>query len=124
MLEVNEARLEEGLSPLKVAPLLFIAAAKKGEHMADGLYFAHNSPEGYSPWYFYSLSGYRYSQAGENLAIDFISAEAVVDAMMLSPAHRANILGLQYTDLGIAVVPTLYGGYERYMVVMLFGRPL
>ena len=59
--------------------------------MAEKSYFAHTSPEGLTPWYWITLAGYRFSLAGENLAIDFTESEDVENAWMNSPAHRASI---------------------------------
>lgn len=122
--EVNKERIQEGLSALTVAPLLEVAAGLKGKDMAKGLYFAHQTPEGYTPWHFFTLAGYTYTYAGENLAIDYFEAQDVVAAMMQSPAHKDNILGTQYKEMAVAVVPTMYGGRQRYLVVMLFGTQL
>lgn len=124
VIEVNKERIQDGLSALTVAPLLEVAAGLKGKNMAEGLYFAHQTPEGYTPWHFFTLVGYEYVYAGENLAIDYFEPQDVVEAMMQSPGHRDNILGAQYAEIAVAVVPTMYGGHQRYMVVMLFGTHL
>lgn len=121
VLEVNRMRAREGTLALNISPLLEVAAGLKGEHMAKGLYFAHNTPEGYTPWHFFALAGYSYSYGGENLAIGFFKAKKVVEAMMESPKHRDNILGVQYKEVAVAVVPTFYGKHLSYMVIMLFG---
>ena len=49
------------------------------------------------------VESYDYSYAGENLAMDFHSAEKMEDAWMKSPTHRANILNEKYKDIGVAV---------------------
>ena len=59
-------------------------------------YWAHNAPDGASPWSFFKNVGYRYLYAGENLARDFGDSASVVNAWMNSPTHRDNLLSGRY----------------------------
>jgi hypothetical protein len=121
----NESRVSEGLSPLQENPVLErAAAAKAGDLMSKG-YFAHTSPDGKSPWYWFSQAGYKYAYAGENLAIDFLESADVVKAWLASPGHRANMENPNYKDIGIAVLTGKFGGEgggDRIVVVQLFGQ--
>lgn len=56
---------------------------------------------------------------GENVATGFTSPKANVRAWLKSPGHRRNLLGRQYTRLGIGVAKA--GG--RTYTVQVFGRP-
>ncbi|MFS8119533.1 MAG: CAP domain-containing protein, partial [Microcoleus sp.] len=51
----------------------------------------HVSPTGVQPWVWINDTGYNYDTAGENLAKNYPSTQATVDAWMASPVHRANI---------------------------------
>ena len=51
-----------------------------------------------------SSFGISYRAAGENIAIGYATPEAVVNAWMNSPGHRANILNPSYTQLGVGYV--------------------
>jgi len=89
---INESRKDSGLLPLKVNDKLIAAAAAKADDMFKFQYFDHNSPSGLTPWHWIKSAGYDYLYAGENLAIDFVTAEGTHMALMRSIAHRDNIL--------------------------------
>jgi hypothetical protein len=117
----NEQRKTENLKELKLNPKLSEAALAKANDMFTKDYWAHNAPDGTEPWYFIQKSGYNYLNAGENLARDFNSPEAIVTAWMNSPSHKANIMSGKYEDIGIAVVDGRLKGVETTLVVQMFG---
>lgn len=119
----NEARMEEGESPLTRSALLDEAARLKAEDMAQNGYFAHWSPTGVSPWHWFEEAGYTYAHAGENLAVHFTDSGEVVEAWLDSPTHRANILNGNYTEIGIGTAEGRYEGYDTIFVVQMFGTP-
>lgn len=119
----NVKRVENGLQPLKTNSVLNQAAQMKAGDMFALDYWAHNSPVGKTPWFFFQEAGYSYLYAGENLARDFNDYEAVVTAWMDSPTHRDNILNDHYQEIGIAVVNGTLDGIETTLVVQLFGTP-
>ena len=120
----NSSRIEAGLSELSVSDKLSVAAEKKARDMFANQYFDHNSPQGLTPWDFIKSAGYKYKYAGENLAIDFISANSVHRALMESSSHRANILNENYSQIGVAVVEDIFEGSKSIIVVEEFGMPL
>lgn len=103
--------------------LLDKAAELKAEHMAKNNYFAHYSPEGVSPWYWFEQVSYQYAHAGENLAVHFTDSDAVVEAWMNSPTHRANIVNANYTEIGVGTAKGTLDGFPTVFVVQLFGAP-
>ena len=119
--ETNEERSEENLVPLVRNSTLDAAAQLKAEDMAKNEYFAHYSPEGVSPWYWFELAGYTYLHAGENLAVHFTDSSDVVTAWMNSPLHRDNIMNNKYREIGIGTAQGEYEGYPTVYVVQLFG---
>lgn len=119
--ETNQQRTDGALTALHENSLLDAAAQLKAEDMAKHQYFAHFSPAGISPWYWFNLVGYRYVHAGENLAINFTDSSAIVTAWMNSPEHRANIMSGAYTDIGVGTAEGTYQGYATVYVVQLFG---
>ena len=119
----NQNRQSQNLAVLTVSPLLNEAAQLKADDMASKGYFAHTSPDGKAPWYWFKQVGYNYSYAGENLAIDFTDSEDVAVAWMNSPEHRANILKDQYTEVGTAVATGTYQGNPTIFVAQEFGKP-
>jgi hypothetical protein len=119
----NEERQKENIPELIENPVLAEAATLKAEDMAQKGYFAHYSPEGISPWFWFSQKGYVYEKAGENLAVLFNDSKQVVNAWMNSPSHRANILKEGYTEIGIGTAEGIYKGKSTTFVVQFFAKP-
>jgi uncharacterized protein YkwD len=121
--ETNKARQAQELPNLVRSDVLDQAAALKAAHMAEERYFAHNSPDGVTPWHWFNEVGYRYAYAGENLAVHFTDSEDVVDAWLQSPTHRANIVQGNYQEIGIGTARGRFEGFDTVFVVQLFGTP-
>lgn len=122
---VNEIRRRQGLSPLRPNPALDRAAQKHAEDMLARAYFSHRSPEGTSVRDRSRLQGYDWRAIGENLAEGQMSVDEVVDGWMKSPGHRENILGPEYSELGIGLALGRSGRSGEYNAVWVqnFGRP-
>ncbi len=120
---VNADRSADGLPPLKLNAALNQAAALKADDMFQKGYFSHNSPKGETPWQWVKQSGYQYQSAGENLAINYSSAEKQHAAWMKSTTHRSNILNGKYQDTGIAVKTGKMNGENVTVTVQMFGAP-
>ena len=101
---VNEYREENGLKPLTISADLSVKARVKSTDMLENNYFNHISPTYGSPFDLMKSLGITYRTAGENIAMGYKTAEAVVNAWMNSPSHRANILSSNYTSMGIGHV--------------------
>lgn len=119
----NTDRRINSIGELTLSPALSAVAQAKADDMAQKGYFAHVSPEGVSPWYWYKQEGYAFTYAGENLAIDFSDSADVERAWMNSPTHRANILNGKFTEIGVAVAHGTYQGHDTTFVVQEFGTP-
>jgi len=120
----NKERQLHNLPPLHFNNTLSLSAADKANDMFSHNYWAHNSPQGKTPWDFFRIEGYQYSVAGENLAKDFYDTESMVTAWMNSPTHKANILNTKYQEIGIGVVNGVLDGVKTTLVVQHFGSPL
>jgi len=118
---VNIERSNQGLNTLELNSSLAEAANMKGKDMLEDGYWAHVSPDGTDPWYFFSQVKYSYRYAGENLARDFSNPTDAVSAWMASPSHRENILSDKYKEIGIAVVEGDLNGEDTTIIVQLFG---
>lgn len=119
--DTNAERTKAGLSSLTLNSTLSDAAAAKAADMFANNYWAHNSPQGKTPWDFIISAGYHYTLAGENLAKNFQTSDGVVAAWMASPSHKANIVKPGYQDIGFAVVNGVLNGEETTLVVQMFG---
>jgi hypothetical protein len=119
--ETNQQRLSHGIPALRLDARLNQSATLKAGNMFSENYWAHVSPSGIQPWYWFQKAGYSYSYAGENLAMDFDTTDGTMQGWMNSPGHRANILNPSYTDVGFAVQNgTLVGG-QTTLVVAHYG---
>lgn len=119
----NNQRKANGQTQLKESSTLDQVAALKAADMFKYDYWAHVSPTGVTPWFWYDQVDYKYIYAGENLARDFDTSSAVVTAWMNSPGHRENLLSPNYTEIGVAVVNGDLLGHETTLVVQEFGKP-
>lgn len=120
---VNLDRQNSGVATLTESTVLNQAAYLKAQDMLANDYFAHISPQGTSPWFWFDETGYSYRYAGENLAIGFLESNEVNQAWLDSPSHRKNIMNENYTEIGIAVVSGEFQGNYTTVVVQLFGKP-
>jgi hypothetical protein len=112
------------VTPQKVLELVNESRLSHGLDMFEKQYFSHNTPEGTEPWYWIENEGYDYKYAGENLAINFVSAEKQHAAWMESPTHRKNILNAQYQDMGVAAVSGKFENTQTIIVVQFFGQKM
>ena len=117
---INKERARANVSPLTLNNKLIQAAKNKAKDLAEKKYFDHNSPEGkqFSSWI--KETDYKYSFIGENLAINFQTEEAVINAWMKSSSHKENILEENFTETGIAIATNNEG---KIIIVQIFGRP-
>ncbi len=120
----NAARTKAGLATLQENATLAEAAKNKANDMIKNDYFAHTSPKGVEPWYWMKEAGYRYSAAGENLAINYTNAKEQHAAWMNSETHKSNILSTRYKEIGVAVVTGKIDGKESIVTVEMFGTPV
>lgn len=120
----NQTRAQFHASKLSTNLALMKAAQAKANDMVQAHYFAHISPSKVTPWYWFKQAGYKYSYAGENLAIDFLQSEDVIQAWLNSPSHRANLLSTKYKDIGVAVTTGDINGVNSLLVVQMFGSPV
>lgn len=119
----NKSRVENNGAKLVISETLTKAAQMKAEDMASKQYFAHTSPDGTTPWYWFQKAGYNFVYAGENLAVDFHESADIQNAWLLSPKHRDNIVDTRFREIGIATKTADWQGRQTIFVVQLFGTP-
>lgn len=118
---VNMARAAQGIPGVVINEKLMKVAQDKLNDMIANKYFAHTSPTGVSPWFWYQRENYNYQFAGENLAINFTSVESEQEAWMASPTHRKNILDSNFQEIGVAVGKQEVDGQVSLVAVQEFG---
>ena len=108
---VNAARAEsrrcgrrrlDAVPPLTLSRALTEAAQRHAADMAGPAAFDHRGSDGSQPSERVSRTGYRWRAAAENIAAGQASADAVVAAWLDSPGHCTNIMGPQFTEMGVA----------------------
>lgn len=122
--ETNQSRVTNNVPTLTESPLLDEVAQDKANDMVANNYFAHTSPSGLSPWYWFEQVGYGFTYAGENLAVNFTDSQDVTNAWMNSTEHRENILNPNFTQIGMATATGTYEGHPAVYVVEEFGAPV
>ena len=113
---VNQERQAAGLNMLAPDPELTQVARQHSTDMFARGYFAHDTPEGLSPFDRMNKAGVRFLTAGENLALA-PTLPLAHTGLMNSPGHRANILRPQFGRVGIGVMD---GGMRGLMVSQEF----
>ncbi|TXS57485.1 CAP domain-containing protein [Streptomyces sp. t39] len=100
---VNKERAAAGCGPVTSNPRLTQAADDYSDVMAASGVMSHTGPDGSTMTSRVEAAGYAWSTLGENIARGQADAEAVMDAWMNSPGHRANILNCSFDELGVGV---------------------
>jgi len=113
---VNQERAAAGLRPLVSDPELTEVARKHSADMFARGYFAHDTPEGLTPFDRMRQSNVRFLTAGENLALA-PTLQVAHTGLMNSPGHRENILRPQFGRVGIGIMD---GGMRGLMVSQEF----
>ena len=99
---LNEDRAANGRAALELDPALCDLARLKSRDMFLNNYFSHTSPTYGSAAQMLSSYGYAFTSVGENIA-HHATVEKAQAAFMSSSGHRQNILGSQWTKVGIGV---------------------
>jgi uncharacterized protein YkwD len=113
---VNQERAEAGLKPLAPDPELTEVARRHSVDMFARGYFAHDTPEGRTPFDRMRAANVRFLTAGENLALA-PTVQIAHTGLMNSPGHRANILRPEFGRVGIGIMD---GGMRGLMVSQEF----
>ncbi|MFN3618581.1 MAG: CAP domain-containing protein [Aquabacterium sp.] len=112
---INQQRALQGLSPVLLDLGLDAAAEAHSLDMASTPCFQHDSCNG-TNWATRVQSYYTApATIGEIIAAGYTTPDAVVDAWMNSPGHRANILNSSFKVAGVALATG--GDYGRYWTV-------
>jgi uncharacterized protein YkwD len=125
---VNSTRAQHGVAALGLSGELNRSAAMKAAEIRRCASFSH-TPCGTSFTRTFQQVGYLRGAAavGENLYWgqgSLGTPSAAIGAWLRSPPHRANLLGRDWRQVGIAVVhsPSLFGVSNVWLFVLQFGR--
>jgi uncharacterized protein YkwD len=90
--------------PLALSPTLERAARVHAADMARNSMLEHRGSDGSQPADRATRAGYRWRTVAENIAAGARDAQAVVQGWLDSPGHCINIMGPQYSEMGVAYV--------------------
>jgi uncharacterized protein YkwD len=88
--------------PLELSPTLSQVAMEHARDMANHGKMSHRGSDGSEPAQRVTRAGYRWRTTAENVAAGQPGAEAVVAHWLNSPGHCANLMGTQFTQMGVA----------------------
>jgi len=95
--KTNSFRSQEGLTPLASDQLLSHSAALHTLRMISNQVLSHDG--WFEPILALGISG---SSFGQNIASHYSTPNSVMNAWMLSPGHRSQILSVRYRFLGVS----------------------
>src|SRR5258708_4160029 len=121
MNKINEQRTQRFIQTLNTNSKLTVAAMAKAHDMLTRSYFAHIDPDGNYVWPRIEAAGYvPYQTLGENLAMDFTSADGVINAWMNSPTHRANVVNEKFVNEERGKGVEIYEKNKNKIIVVIF----
>lgn len=111
--KTNDERARVKLGKLQHIECLNTIAERWSKRMSEINNMVHSSSD---PNYYFSNEipkkcGGAWSIAGENVATGYSSPEAVMNAWMASPGHKANILRSSFTKIGVGAYRDANGRY-------------
>lgn len=112
---INNYRQQNGLGPLTVDTKLQDPSEWMSIDMGVNRYFGHTDSLGRDPFQRMAAFGYNYNTwKGENLAAGTSSAQTAFNLWRDSAPHNANMLGANYSAIGIARRYTAGSPYGWY----------
>ncbi len=112
---INDLRTSNGLSSLDyVTDLEDPAFARLAEIEQS---FSHTRPDGRNCYTVMDDYGVSYQAFGENLALNYSTAQDVFDAWMSSPGHYANMVRADFT--GYYLITGSTGGSQYWVLLLI-----
>jgi uncharacterized protein YkwD len=107
---INDYRVSQGLNSLEVINHISFKSEEHNEYMIENKVVNHDYFEQRSNNIINVLGAER---VGENIAYNYPTAEAAMNAWLNSPGHKANIVG-DYTHIGMSVSVDSETGRKYY----------
>jgi uncharacterized protein YkwD len=115
-------RLLEAAPPLTLSSTLTDVALRHARDMAQHGSLDHRGSDGSQPDQRVARAGYHWRVIGENIAAGQPTADAVVASWLDSPGHCTNIMGPEFTEMGIAFARAPSGNPAIYWA-QVFAAP-
>lgn len=111
---VNIERDKVGAAHLVLDGALCDAANMRAIEMDYSGNFSHTRPDGRDCFTVFSFCKISFYTCGENIAAGYPTPAAVVDGWMNSTGHKANILNVAFTKMGLGYSTGGGGEYRHY----------
>lgn len=111
----NALRAQNGLPPYQLNDKLNASAARHSQDMANTGNIDHAGSDGSTPTQRVLDTGYEAQWVGENIYGGVVTVDDAWNYWANDPLHRANLLNVQYVDIGIGVVKDGGGWYYYTM---------
>ena len=118
--QVNNARAAQNLPELSILPVVSGYAQVRAEELPVSC--AHTRPDGRDCFTVMKDEGFFYNVAGENIAAGNATPMATFEQWMKSQKHKENILGKDFTHIGIGYTYDPDGMYRHYWSMFLVGE--
>jgi len=115
--EINEIRVQYGLSPFTKSQKITQAALRHSNDMADNNFFSHTGSDGTRAGIRLDESCYNWQAYGEIIAAGYGSPDGAVEAWMDSPGHKGIILDPGLVDFGAGYAYNASSKYKHYWTV-------
>ena len=99
------------------------AADAHSRDMAQRNYFSHDSRDGRNLKDRVEAAGYAWRALGENIAAGAPTVPVVMAGWQRSDEHCANLMNPEFTEVGLACMPSPAGAAYKTYWTMDFGRP-
>lgn len=116
---VNDCRVKEGLPELALTPALVECSTIRAQELPVN--FDHYRPDGSTCFTVLKSAGVPYTFVAENIASGRSDPSATVQQLMASEKHKANILGKNYTHIGVGYAYAADSTYGHYWDMFLIG---
>lgn len=116
---INDIRIKAGLGRLSEHALLSQVARQHSKEMACGGFLSHDSPTGGTAVMRIGSAGYKFTSVGENIAMGYATPAEVVEAWLASAGHSENLLGEDFTQIGIGFAQLEGDEQTRYWTIIL-----
>lgn len=116
---VNQERARAGIAALACSGSAAFVARDFAEYMCSAGFFSHVGPDGSTLATRLTAGGVTFSAAAENIAAGQATPKDVTLSWLASAGHKANLLGVTYTNVGVGYASCTTGS-KHYWVQDFF----
>lgn len=119
--ELNQTRQRYNLPVIDYNTKLQASACYKATEILENNNWQHLNADGTETWVHFDKAGYTGTARGENLAKNWPTDTAMIQAWLDSPTHRANLLSDKYIEQGLCKKSGTLNGKDATITVAHYG---